>query len=88
MKSYNKGVKLLETILENWRLRMEVKIIPREWEDILESKDDKVFTVWRKSEVLYFENNSVNEEEKESTAKEQLTKNELRGKPAVDVAST
>ena len=48
---------------------MEVKIIPKEWENILESKDDKIFTVWRKSEVLYFENNSVNEEEKESTAK-------------------
>ena len=43
--------------------------------------------MWQKSEVLYFENNSVNGEERESTAKEQLTKNELSGKPTVDVAS-
>lgn len=30
MKSYNKGAKLLETILTNRQLGMEVKIIPRE----------------------------------------------------------
>ena len=42
----------------------------KEEEGILKSKEDKVFTVLKKSKDQYFENNSVTEEEKETTAKE------------------
>ena len=69
MKIYNKRVQLLEKILENWQLGREAKTITKEEEDILESKKGKVFTVLKKSEVSYFENDSVNEEEKETVAK-------------------
>ena len=42
----------------------------KEEEDILNSKEDKVFTVLKKSKVWYFENDYVAEEEREPAAKE------------------
>ena len=63
-KIQNERVQLLEKILENWHLGREVEIITYEEEDILESKEDKVFTVLKKSEVLYFENDSIIKDKK------------------------
>ena len=68
-------------MLENWQLGREVKVITKEEEDVLESKEDKVFTVLKKRKVFYFESDSVHEEKKS-------TKDESSEKPTVDVTST
>ena len=68
-------------MLENWQLGREVKVITKEEEDVLESKEDKAFTVLKKRKVSYFESDSVHEEKKS-------TKDESSEKPAVDVTST
>ena len=79
VKICNERIQLLENILKNRQLGSEVETITKEEEDTLGLKEDKVFTVLKKSEILYLENDSVAEEEKETIAKKKpLNMNQAR----------
>ena len=79
VKIYNERIQLLENILKNRQLGSEVEAITKEEEDTLGLKENKVFTVLKKSEVSYLENDSVAQEEKETIAKRKpLNMNQAR----------
>ena len=79
VKIYNERIQLLKNILKNRQLGSEVEAITKEEEDTLGLKENKVFTVLKKSEVSYLENDSVAQEEKETIAKRKpLNMNQAR----------